>query len=330
MTKIDNMKATTNGKPLASLSLDLDNQWSYMKTYGDDRWKTLPSYFEVFLPPFFDLLDQYDLKITFFIVGQDAALPKNSEYLQEITKRGHEVGNHSFRHEPWICMNSKEQLGKEILETENHIIQATGQKPIGFRGPGYSWGKNLLNILSDNDYIYDASVLPTYIGSLARQYYFRTSILSPEEKKHRKDLFGQLKDGLRPVKPYFWQLSSGSHFLEIPVTTIPLLKIPFHLSYLIYLSHFSPFLMLFYLDVSIGLCKITGTSPSFLLHPIDFIGGDQVPDLSFFPGMGLNREQKMRIFRKVIKKLSRHFRLVNMSTHANAILKNKDLKVVHL
>ena len=267
MTKTANMEPSINGKPLASLSLDLDNQWSYMKTYGDDRWKTLPSYFEVFFPRFFDLLEQHDLKITFFIVGQDAALKKNREYLQEITKRGHEVGNHSFRHEPWICMNSKEHLEKEILETENHIIQATGQTPIGFRGPGYSWGKNLINMLSDNEYIYDASVLPTYFGSLARQYYFRTSNLSQEEKTYRKDLFGQLKDGLKPVKPYFWQLSSGRRILEIPVTTIPFIKIPFHLSYLIYLSRFSPFLMLFYLNVSIALCKITGTSPSWQSKP---------------------------------------------------------------
>ena len=31
-------------KPLASLSLDLDNQWSYMKTHGDPGWESLPSY----------------------------------------------------------------------------------------------------------------------------------------------------------------------------------------------------------------------------------------------------------------------------------------------
>jgi hypothetical protein len=29
----------TNGKPLASLSLDLDNLWSYMKTHGDPGWE---------------------------------------------------------------------------------------------------------------------------------------------------------------------------------------------------------------------------------------------------------------------------------------------------
>jgi peptidoglycan-N-acetylglucosamine deacetylase len=27
-----------DSKPIASLSLDLDNKWSYMKTHGDPGW----------------------------------------------------------------------------------------------------------------------------------------------------------------------------------------------------------------------------------------------------------------------------------------------------
>ena len=30
-----------NQKPIASLSLDLDNQWSYRKIHGDRGWETL-------------------------------------------------------------------------------------------------------------------------------------------------------------------------------------------------------------------------------------------------------------------------------------------------
>ena len=40
----------TNDKPPASLSLDLDNQWSYMKTHGDPAWESLPSYLDVVVP----------------------------------------------------------------------------------------------------------------------------------------------------------------------------------------------------------------------------------------------------------------------------------------
>ena len=37
-------------KPLASLSLDLDNKWSYMKTHGDAGWEAFPSYLDIVVP----------------------------------------------------------------------------------------------------------------------------------------------------------------------------------------------------------------------------------------------------------------------------------------
>ena len=33
-------------KPLATLSLDLDDAWSYRKTHGDPGWKELPTYLD--------------------------------------------------------------------------------------------------------------------------------------------------------------------------------------------------------------------------------------------------------------------------------------------
>ena len=89
-------------KPLASLSLDLDNLWSYMKTHGDPGWEDLPSYLDLVVPRVLDFLKERGLCITFFIVGQDAALERNRDALAAIVRAGHEVGNHSFAHEPWI------------------------------------------------------------------------------------------------------------------------------------------------------------------------------------------------------------------------------------
>src|SRR5687768_4503914 len=111
--------------PLLGLSLDVDNQWSYMKTHGDAGWSELPSYLDTLTPYVCDLLDELDLKITFFIVGQDAALEKNRDALAELTRRGHEVANHSFHHEPWLHRYSREQLRRELGDAETHIERAT-------------------------------------------------------------------------------------------------------------------------------------------------------------------------------------------------------------
>jgi len=320
--------ASNRRRRLASISLDLDNLWSYMKTHGDAGWENFPSYLDIFIPHILDILDRLNLKITFFIVGQDAALEKNKDVLKLLTERGHEVGNHTFHHEPWLHLYTKDRIKKEILEAEKQIFKATGQKTIGFRGPGFSWNSDLLEVVAECDYIYDASTLPTYIGPLARAYFFWKSNLTAEEKVQRKRLYSRFKDGIRPVKPYQWQLASGATLLEIPVTTIPIIKVPFHLSYLLYLSRFSIPLMFLYLRTALMLCRITKTEPSFLLHPLDFLDGNQVPELAFFPGMDISSSQKIELFEKVLKELSKHFTLVKMSTHAKSILKNNTVKVI--
>lgn len=311
--------ASSKAKPLASLSLDLDNKWSYMKTHGEPGADTFPSYFDVLIPYVLDLLDLHGLKITFFVVGQDAALDRNRDYLRMLTTRGHEVGNHSFHHEPWLHLYARKQIEKEVSGAEAEIERATGQKPVGFRGPGFSWSPDLLNVLSDRGYIFDASTFPTYLGPIARFYYLSTSRLTAEEKDQRRLLFGNFKEGLRLVKPYRWQLPNGSALLELPVTTIPGIKVPFHLSYLLYLSRISLTLMLLYLKMALSLCRLTLTEPSFLLHPLDFLGADQVPELAFFPGMRASTAQKREIFRHVVRELERHFILVDMTTHAESI-----------
>ena len=87
-------------KPLASVSLDLDNLWSYLKIHGDDGWQSRPSYLDVFVPHALETLEQVGIKITFFIVGADAADDRNGRALRSIAQAGHEIGNHSFEHEP--------------------------------------------------------------------------------------------------------------------------------------------------------------------------------------------------------------------------------------
>jgi peptidoglycan-N-acetylglucosamine deacetylase len=313
-------------KSLASISLDLDNQWSYMKIHGDEGWDKYPSYFEIFIPHILEVLDELNLKITFFIVGKDTESEENRKYLRMITERGHEVGNHSYHHESWLQTYSYEKIEKEIREAEEVIEKATGQRTTGFRGPGFSWSKDLLKVLESRGYHFDASTLPTYLGPLARMYYFSKSDLSKEEKKARKELFGKFSEGLRNLKPYKWDLGEGKSITEMPVTTMPVFKLPFHLSYLIFIGNISMVLMKIYLGIAIRLCKITNTPISFLLHPLDLIGGDQITQLAFFPGMNVSSDQKVKIFKQVVLTLSRNYTLVNMSKHHDFLDSNRNIK----
>ena len=308
----------------ASVSLDLDNKWSYMKTHGNNAWQAFPSYFDIAVPRILEYLDKRKLKISFFIVGQDAALEKNQALLRSIAVAGHEIGNHSFNHEPWLHLYEESDLDKELERAEQAIEAATGVKPIGFRGPGFSLSGATLRVLSKRGYLYDASVFPNLLNPLARAYFFATSNLSKEEREQRKALFGTLADALRPVKPFNWNLPQKG-LLEIPVTTMPLFKVPMHLSYVLYLSHYSRFAARTYFKTALGMCRLTGTEPSILLHPLDFLGPDDAPELKFFPGMAIPLAKKLAVVDETLDALGRKHDLVTMREHAERLLARRGL-----
>lgn len=314
-------------KPIASLSLDLDNEWSYLKTHGDPGWEALPSYLDIVVPRVLEILARRGLRITFFIVGQDAALEKNAKALRMIADAGHEIGNHSQRHEPWLHLYSEEELERELAESEAHIEAATGVRPDAFRGPGFSVSETTLRVLKRRGYRYDASTFPTFLGPLARAYYFMTSKLGPEEKRKRAKLFGSVSDGLRPLKPYRWKLPEGD-LLEMPVTTLPVLRVPIHLSYVLYLGTFSPWLARTYFGVALRLCRATGVEPSILLHPLDFLSGSDVPSLAFFPAMGMTVVRKLERTEHCLAQLQELFEVHSLGAHVRAVSARDGLRVL--
>ncbi len=314
-------------KRVASLSLDLDNQWSYMKTHGDEGWSEYPTYLDWSVPRILEFLDERDLKITFFIVGKDATVEKNQPALRAIGDAGHEIGNHSFNHEPWLHLYTEEELDEELKRAEEAIEAATGKMPTGFRGPGFSLSPSTLRVLARRGYDYDATVFPNLLNPLARAYFFATSSLSKEEKEQRKELFGTWRDALRPVSPFNWKIDE-SHLFELPVTTMPVFKTPIHLSYILYASRYSKVLAMLYFRFALFMCRISGVTPSILLHPLDFIGCDDVGELAFFPGMDMRAEDKIAIVDRVIEEMRKHYELVTMAEHVSA--SGSDLRTLEL
>ncbi|MFT3743682.1 MAG: polysaccharide deacetylase family protein [Pyrinomonadaceae bacterium] len=308
-------------KPIASISLDLDNQWSYMKTHGDAGWEDFPSYLDVAVPRILKFLKEREMKITFFVIGQDAALEKNRQAIASIAAAGHEIANHSYNHEPWLHLYSREEIVEEFEKTENAIEDVTGVRTVGFRGPGFSLSQTVLDVLSERGYEYDCSTLPTYIAPLARAYYFfKSPEMSNEEREKLKKLFGKFSDGFRSLKPHFIE-AAGRTMVEIPVTTFPIVKAPIHASYLMYLATFSRAAAKLYWRSAVTACSLTGVQPSFLLHPLDFLSGEDVEAMKFFPGMNQPTAKKLDLLANTIDAMSAKWDIVTMRQHADSARK---------
>ncbi|MGW3962493.1 polysaccharide deacetylase family protein [Amycolatopsis sp. NPDC005003] len=294
-------------RPLASVSVDLDNLWAYLKTHGDPGWRDRPSFLPSAVPRLLEILGEQGLTTTVFVVGADVVREDGAKAVAEIAAAGHEVANHSFGHEPWLHRYSRERLEDELSRTEEAITAAGAPRPSGFRGPGYSVTRDLVELLAERGYAYDASTLPTWIGPLARRYHNRTA---QTQDQGLDELFGGVSRVLAPVHAYRWQTCVGRTLVELPVTTMPLLRTPIHGSYLLQLHAISPRLARAYFRTALRLCLARGVSPSLLLHPTDVLGAADAPGMEFFPGMAATGERKVAWLGWVLSALREHFDVV--------------------
>ena len=87
----------------------------------------------ILTPWILDLLDRYNAKATFLLVGKQVEL--YPELAREIVKRGHEVGSHSYTHSNMRQLSS---LGveRELVMSRQVIRRATGEFVTLFRPPG--------------------------------------------------------------------------------------------------------------------------------------------------------------------------------------------------
>jgi hypothetical protein len=94
----------------------------------------------------------------------------------------------------------------------------------------------------------------------------------------------------------------------------------------IYLSRISPGLARLYFRSALQLCRLGGAQPSLLLHPLDFLGAEDAPELSFFPGMDLPVAAKLAVVGECLDVLGRQFEVMSLERHA-ALLAGSPLPV---
>lgn len=290
----------------ASVSLDLDNLWAYLKTHGDPAWEARPSFLPTAVPRLVELLAAQP--VTVFVVGADAEREDGAKAVAAFSAAGHEIANHSFGHEPWLHRYPPAALEAELARTEAAVVAAGAPRPVGFRGPGYSITPELLALLARRGYAYDATTLPTWIGPLARIYHNRTAQPGAESD----ELFGPVSDVRAPLHAYRW---AGTDLVELPVTTMPLLRLPIHGSYLLQLHQISPRLARAHLATALRLCRLRGVQPSLLLHPTDVLDRSEAPGMDFFPGMAVPGREKAALLEHVLDALRAGFDVVGTGEH---------------
>ena len=92
-----------------------------------------------------DILEKYDAKATFFMVGANAeANPKD---VKRKAKLGMEIGTHTYDHSHY----GDEVTAKDIKKANKAITKITGKAPTAFRSPGGITTDNILSVCKDEN-----------------------------------------------------------------------------------------------------------------------------------------------------------------------------------
>lgn len=144
---------------LGNRSIYTSNESSHMPIYRVDREeKWISITFDVnwaktdYLEDILKILDDNNVKATFFIMGKWVVYPEdNSAKLLAIKEAGHEIGNHSYEH-PDFQRISKERMEQEIKKTEEIFTKYGIENSKLFRAPSGSYNDNALTLCNELGY----------------------------------------------------------------------------------------------------------------------------------------------------------------------------------
>lgn len=107
-----------------------------------------------------DILDRYQVKATFFVVGREGT--DAEEALQRIVEDGHTLGMHSYSHKYKELYESMDSFTRDFEQIRDYVYQATGVESVYYRFPGGS--SNTVSEIDMHEFI-------DYLESRGVEYY---------------------------------------------------------------------------------------------------------------------------------------------------------------
>jgi peptidoglycan/xylan/chitin deacetylase (PgdA/CDA1 family) len=214
---------------LASISVDLDEIPNYFEIHGlaAPSGETASLVYDVALERLRGLADAGRFPLTLFVIASDLHRAPARDGLRAATREGHEMANHSLDHRYDFVRLGRDEIEKQITAAADAIEQGTGERPVGFRAPGYTITDEVFDVLADLEIAYDASVFPCPGYWLAKTAAIGSIALRGRTSRSIVDTPSVLRAPTRPYRvgrPY-WRRGDG--VLEIPVQVTRGLRLPF-------------------------------------------------------------------------------------------------------
>lgn len=288
----------------ATITFDMDDLDVLAAGYGINQ-AYRECVYEKAVPRMLTLLDELELKATFFVIATKLKNKQTKKIVDEIIGSGHEIANHSLAHEHLIDKDYSTTV-EDIVDSTRLIEDATGKRVCGYRGPSLTVNKHLPKILSDLNYLYDSSVNPTFMF-IAEWIYL--SLINPSRRNRINKVYFQ--HAVSKSNPYL--ISNNSIFksdpqgalIELPISNAKYLKLPFYPTF-----HFM-------FPSSYKLLKRLYFRNRYLVllgHGLDFLDLelDRIPnDFRKHPSLWLSWKSKKEYFTKFFRDIKKNYSSVD-------------------
>jgi len=145
------------------LSIDVEDYFqvsAFEKVIPPESWPQLECRVEANTLRILDILDEFDVHATFFVLGWVAR--EVPGLVRAIVERGHELASHGFYHRR-VNTQDRQAFSADIRASKELLENQGGVPVLGYRAPSYSISKQTLwafDELLEAGYVYDSSVFP--------------------------------------------------------------------------------------------------------------------------------------------------------------------------
>jgi polysaccharide deacetylase family protein (PEP-CTERM system associated) len=148
---------------LNALTFDIEDYYqveAFKRYITFEEWREYPSRVVENTNIILDILNERDVKGTFFILGWVAE--RFPEMVKQITENGHEIATHSYAHH-MVYKQTREEFEQDLAKSIDLLETISGTKIIGYRAPTYSiveesfWA---FDVLIKYNMLYDSSIFP--------------------------------------------------------------------------------------------------------------------------------------------------------------------------
>jgi polysaccharide deacetylase family protein (PEP-CTERM system associated) len=145
------------------LTFDIEDWFHILdhpETANPSSWVKFESRIDYGVGLILDLMDEHDLKGTFFCLGWIAE--KHPHIIKRIDAAGHHIGTHSYYHQ-LAYEQTEDEYRKDLSNSINILSDLTGKSIDAYRAPGFSVKESNLwafDVMYEEGIKYDSSVFP--------------------------------------------------------------------------------------------------------------------------------------------------------------------------